>query len=115
MAEAAAEVSEEDKTQGPLPKRQRTTSSTRKHTGASVYKSKYKACWEKKWPFVTAVKHHLCSFYCKYCLKIVSCGHQGESDVTRHISSASHKNNSKSIQNTSTLSFAYSGSVNKVT
>ena len=118
MADAAAEletisddVVEDDVV--PSPKRPRLESS-KKYSGASIYKSKYKVSWEKKWPFVTAVQHDQHSFYCKHCSKIISCAHQGERDVVRHIASNQHKKNSKSVQNTAPLNFASSECINKV-
>ena len=96
MADAAAEletisddVVEDDAV--PSPKRPRLESS-KKYSGASIYKSKYKVSWEKKWPFVTAVRRNQHSFYCKHCSKVVSYAHQGERDVVRHIASSQHKN-----------------------
>ena len=118
MADAAAELEtiSDDVVEGdvvPSPKRPRLESS-KKYSGASIYKSKYKVSWEKKWPFVTAVRHDQHSFYCKHCSKIVSCAHQGERDVVRHIASNQHKKNSKSVQNTAPLNFASSECINKV-
>ena len=59
----------------PSPKQLRVDESTRKYTGAAVYKSKFKPWWEKKWPFVKLVKDDIHAFHCTVCFKVLSCGH----------------------------------------
>ena len=77
----------------------------RKYTGASTYKSKYQVGWQK-WPCVTPVKDKPHLFRCTLCCKEVSCGHQGERDVTRHIASVLHQRSAKAVKSTASLSFA---------
>ena len=85
-----------------LPKKQKIFA-TRKFQGASIYKSKFQRHWQEKWPCVTPSKINPYSFYCTVCSKPVSCGHQGERDVTRHIASSQHQKLSKALEKTPTL------------
>jgi len=55
--------------------------------------------------------HH---FYCTPCSKAVSCGHQGEKDVKRHMDSALLKKNVISIAHTSPLVLMPAGLKRKV-
>ena len=66
--------------------------------------------WQQKWPFVVPVKENLYVFQCTVCKKTVSCGHQGESDIIRHIDSAQHQKNAKDLQSNAKLSFPSSNS-----
>ena len=61
------------------------------------YKCKFKKDWVKKWPFISAVSQDVYSFRCNMCATNFSCAHQGERDVTRHISRESHKRNVASL------------------
>lgn len=100
----------------PSPKRHKEgeqQSSIKKFTGVAVYKSSFRAVWQKKWPCITPVKTDPHSFHCTICFKALSCGHQGERDVTRHIASVQHQRNAKAVKSTPTItSFASSSSVN---
>lgn len=87
---------------------------SRKYSGASVYKSKFQANWQKRWPCIAPVKDNPHTFHCKLCLKV---GHQGEKDVTQHVDSSQHQRNVKAVKNTQPLSFAsgqYGQEKNKV-
>ena len=61
-----------------------------KFTGAAIYKTKFNKDWVKKYPFVSAVQTDPSSYRCNICCRILSCSHQGESDVKRHIASNNH-------------------------
>ena len=104
--------------EAPSPKRPRVDNtqqgSSKKYSGASIYKSKFQAGWQKRWPCVTPVNNNPHSFHCTLCKKVVSCGHQGERDVTRHIASVQHKRNAEAVKTTHTLSFASCLSKDKV-
>ena len=78
---------------------------TRKYQGAAVYKSKFQLDWQRKWPCITPVKDKRNFFYCTVCGKVVSCGHQGEKDVKRHMESELHKKNVVSVKHTTPLKF----------
>ena len=80
------------------------TKTIRRFSGAAVYNSKFQSSWTEKWPFIMCVKENPNSFRCSLCLKTLSCSHQGERDVTRHISSAQHTKNAKSFKNMVPLS-----------
>ena len=64
--------------------------SAKRYGGAAVYRTKFQMRWQQKWPFVVPV-----SMYCM----TVSRGHQGESDIIRHIDSAQHQKNAKAMLN----------------
>ena len=61
-----------------------------KFAGAAKYKTRFKPEWVKRWPFLTLVRADKSRYHCNICNKTLSCGHQGETDVKRHISSESH-------------------------
>ena len=95
----------------PCPSKRRktgsaTSSSTgRKWSGAALYKTKFQSTWQQMWPFIAPVKDNPHSFRCTVCMKMVSCGHQGERDVARHAESAQHKKCVKAMKNTQPLGF----------
>ena len=90
--------------EAPSPKRPRVDNtqqgSSKKYSGASKKKSKFQASWQKRWPCVTPVNNNPHSFHCTLCKKVVSCGHQGERDVTRYIASVQHKRNAEAVKTT---------------
>jgi len=55
--------------------------SSRKWSGAAIYKTKFNTTWQQAWPFISPVKHDPHSFHCDVCMKKMSCGHQGDSVV----------------------------------
>ena len=119
MADSEEEISDTEQVSVPSPKVPRLgsgqqRSSTKKFTGAAAYKSAFQACWQKKWPCIKPVKNDQYSFQCTVCFKALSCGHQGERDVTRHIASVQHQQNSKAVTSTPTLNFAASSAKDKV-
>ena len=101
QSELSVEISDEE-ADVPSPKRPRED---KKYSGAHTYKSKFQVAWQKKWPCIVAVKDNPHMFHCTVCFKAVSCAHQGERDVTRHIDSAQHKKNCRAVQHVSPLSF----------
>ena len=99
----------------PSPKRQKANEGFgMKFTGASTYRSKFQANWQSKWPCIVSVKGKPHFFRCTLCSKEVSCGHQGERDVTRHIASVLHQRSAKAVKSTATLSFAAVSATKKV-
>jgi hypothetical protein len=82
-----------------------SVSNSKKYGGAAIYKTKFNAKWQEKWSFIIPVKNNPHLFHCTACNKDASCGHQGETDVMRHIDSIQHKKNSKTLQNNTRLSF----------
>ena len=57
------------------------------------------------------VKDNPHSCLCTVCKKQVSCAHQGERDVLRHIDSVSHKRNAQVLKNIQPLNFGEDPSV----
>ena len=64
-----------------------TSSSTnaKRYRGAATYRAKFKPSWNTKWPCIRSVPREESSFQCTVCHKKLSCKHQGERDVTRHL------------------------------
>ena len=91
------EVDSSDNDTPPNPKR--------KFTGSSTYTTKYDPLWKGKYPSLEAVKGDVYSFYCKCCLKKVSCKHQGIGDVKRHIQGLNHQKASKGMDTQLQLAF----------
>ena len=85
----------------PQRRQKETQVSSRKCSGAASYQDS----WQKNWPCIVAVKDSPHSFRCTLCSKNVSCGHQGERDVTHHITSTQHQRNAKSLKGTASLKF----------
>ena len=61
-----------------------------KYAGAAKYKSKFKKDWIVKYPFVSSVTSDKSLFHCNVCNRTLSCAHQGEADLKRHIASDGH-------------------------
>ena len=85
---------DEEQSSGPPLKKKKTAGKWR---GAAIYKTKFNHSWQKKWPFLYVVKEDPHSCHCSVCNNRVSCGHQGERDIIRHIDSQSHKKNAKGL------------------
>ena len=66
-----------------------------------------------KWPCIVSARD-VYSFHCTVCLKNVSCAHQGERDVSRHIASVQHTRKSKGMESTAPLKFSCIDSTEKV-
>ena len=60
---------------------------------------------EKQISILSLVAHDTSSFHCSVCNKNISCAHQGEHDVIRHVNSAQHKKAAKALKNMQKLSF----------
>lgn len=99
---------------GSIPVHTRKAKFMRKYQGAAVYKSKFQLEWQRKWPCITSMKDKPNYFYCTVCAKTVSCGHQGEKDVTRHMDSVLHKKNVSSVQRTEPLKVILANLMKKV-
>ena len=61
-----------------------------KYAGVAKYKSKFKKDWIVKYPFVSSVTSDKSLFHCNVCNRTLSCAHQGEADLKRHIASDGH-------------------------
>ena len=61
-----------------------------KYAGAAKYKIKFKKDWIVKYPFVSSVTSDKSLFHCNVCNRTLSCAHQGEADLKRHIASDGH-------------------------
>ncbi len=86
----------------------------RRFSGAAIYNSRFQSSWSKKWPFVVGVKDNPSTFRCNVCSKTLSCSHQGERDVTRHISSVQHQHRAKSVRNVNTFCFSMDSEKNSI-
>jgi len=86
-------------------KRQKMDPKAKKKMGAATYKTKFQSSWKSKYPSISPVAHDSSSFHCSVCNKDVSCAHQGEHEVIRHISTAQHKKAAKSLKSMQKLSF----------
>lgn len=73
-----------------------TTINKRKFAGAAKFKTRFQPSWTKKWPCIVGVTGSDYEFKCTVCCKIISCSHQGEADVSRHLEGAKHKERVKS-------------------
>ena len=71
---------------------------TRKLDGAAKYRTKYNPDWKKKWPCIQKASCDTYKFHCSVCQCNVSCQHQGEKDVRRHIEGNKHCNNVKGLE-----------------
>ena len=58
--------------------------------GAARYNTKFNKTWSKQYECIQDVQNNPYAFLCTVCNKKLSCKHQGETDVTRHIACASH-------------------------
>lgn len=68
-----------------------STINKRKFAGAAKFKTRFQPSWTKKWPCIVGVTGSDYEFKCTVCCKIISCSHQGEADVSRHLEGAKHK------------------------
>ena len=62
-----------------------------KLSGAAKYKSTYRKEWATKYNWLSSIRGDKSSFRCNVCAKNVSCAHQGETDVTRHMNTKAHQ------------------------
>ena len=71
-----------------------------------MYKTKFNRDWSKQFPCIIAddaSQHH---FRCTVCMRTISCGYQGLTDVSRHCESDTHKRSYKN-QIISTIHFLH--------
>ena len=95
----------------PSPKKPKTMPlQPKKISGAAYYNTKFNKSWVQKYGCIQPVRNDNCSFLCTVCNKRISCKHQGETDITRHIATASHLSLAKQLESQSRLSFQSSSS-----
>ena len=75
----------------PLKKAQRSLS------GAATYKSWFKKDWKKLYP-VSELENLSGEFCCNVCPCVVSCSHQGQTDVKRHVKGPIHQKKWKGLK-----------------
>lgn len=78
--------------------------------GAARYNTKFNKAWTKKYECVQPVKNNPHSFLCTVCNKSISCKHQGETDIKRHIVSTAHASLAKQVEGQQKLMFQSSRS-----
>ena len=69
---------------------------TRKLEGAAKYPTRFNREWSRKWPCIQEASNY--KFRCTLCQCLVSCKHQGEKDVRRHIEGKRHRENASGLQ-----------------
>lgn len=91
---------------GTSPKR---NTNPRSFAGAAKYKTRFNVAWQVKYP-VSAVADDPSgsAFRCDVCARTLSCGHQGEADIKRHVDSDAHKKFMKSSRNQPKISDVFS-------
>ena len=72
-------------------------------TCAAKCQSRFKKEWGKLYP-ISSVSNSPGKVRCTVCYHILSCSHQGEADVKRHIQGAIHQKKLKSLKSMKTLS-----------
>lgn len=78
--------------------------SKKRFAGAFKYRTKFSIEWKKTWSFISAVSGNKYKFHCNWCMKDLSCEHQGRADVKQHVETASHQKAAKSMATQSQLS-----------
>ena len=78
----------------PPRKKKKTTG----FKGSASYSTKFDCSWSRKYGCADAMREDPFCFFCTVCKKKVSCKHQGELDVKRHIASTSHGNFAQQLQ-----------------
>lgn len=71
---------------------------TRKLDGAAKYPTKFNSEWRNKWPCIQSTSTSKYKFVCTLCQCLVSCEHQGERDVRRHIEGKKHCDNIRGLE-----------------
>ena len=74
----------------------------RSFSGAATYKSWFKKDWTKLYP-VSEVQNSPGEFRRNVCSYVVSCSHQGETDVKRHVEGPIHQKKLKDLKWMKTL------------
>jgi len=75
-------------------------SKTQKLEGAAKYPTRFNTAWSRTWPCIQPSVISF-KFKCTVCDCQISCEHQGEKDVKRHLESQKHKANIKALDNQS--------------
>lgn len=94
----------------PPAKKPRSAAGKNVVRGAAYYKTKFNKEWMKKYPYIQVVKSDPHSFLCTICNKKISCKHQGETDVTRHIAGVAHTCLAQQMESQSRLTFPLTSS-----
>lgn len=76
-----------------------------KYSGSFKYKTKFNKEWMKAWPFIAPNPSNPYGFRCNLCCKLLSCAHQGISDLQDHIATQSHQRMVKEKNSQTRLSF----------
>ena len=76
---------------------------TRKLAGVAKYPSKFTPDWTKQWPCIQPTSQKY-KFRCTICQCLLSCQHQAEKDVRRHLESVKHRDNAKPAEKQQSLS-----------
>ena len=71
-------------------------------SGAATYTSQFKKDWTKLYP-VSEVRNSPGEFRCNVCSGVVSCPHQGEADVKRHMEGPIYQKKLKDLKSMKTL------------
>ena len=71
-------------------------------SGAATYTSQFKKDWTKLYP-VSVVRNSPGEFRCNVCSDVVSCPHQDEADVKRHIEGPIYQKKLKDLKSMKTL------------
>ena len=71
-------------------------------SGAAIYKSQFKKDWTKLHP-VSEVQNSPGEFRCNVCSCVLSCSHQGEADVKRHVEGPIRQKKLKYLKSVKTL------------
>lgn len=92
MEQSGTELDEESDNEGKEP-----PAKSRKLDGSAKYPTKFNSDWSKKWPCIQSSDFRY-KFRCTVCQCVVSCQHQGEKDVRRHIDGKKHRENVHALQ-----------------
>ena len=71
-------------------------------SGAATYISRFKKDWTKLFP-LSEVQNSPGEFRCNVCSCVVSCSHQGEANVKRHVEGPIHQKKLKDLKSMKTL------------
>ena len=93
-----SDVSDTDtEVQAPPPK-------ARKLDGAAKYPTKFNPDWSRRWPCIQRQHASNYKFRCTICQCSVTCQHQGEKDVRRHLEGKKHRDNVQALENQPAIS-----------
>ena len=86
-------------------------SKTQKLEGAAKHNTKFNPEWSKTWPCIQCISVPY-NFKCTLCKCLFSCKHHGEKDVSRHLESQKHCNNTKAVKNQLSVTTFFKSSTN---